>query len=445
MEPTIQQFMRTTRVTHVLEVREMTDKKPAAKKPAARTRTATNGNGGNGNGGRLTRNVNDDPGDDRRDYRNRDDNGMAALIPLAWLLGLAAMVAVIVFALWAFDVIGDDDNGDGTTVANVDSDGDGFTDAYESSHGSNPNDASSYPGSDNQPTDATGHGNEVNKAPMGGSFNPYPFYSQSCDPQQSADGGCSWDIGTMGSLDFNGGQATQVAVVKGVSISWKDKVAKAFPASNGEPRCSLVVLTPNSFFENLTVKDANVTVYNIWPGDVAGWSKTLGVQAAQEQEADYGCPKKSYDQIEKWGSDIPSPPCGVQGFSNCGSTTQSNTQQQSDDGQQNTDNGVIQSNSAPAPEPAAPAPAAPAEPAPAPTTAPVQQSCDTLDCGSRTATADTGGSASFNSGEAVYGFSITIGGSVYQNCYFSSAPGSGTVVDGVVHPWTAEVANARAC
>lgn len=292
--------------------------------------------------------------------------------------------------------------------------------------------------------DATGYGSTVNMNPSGGNFNPYPFYIQSCSPNET----CVWDVGTMKSLNDSAGRpATQVAIVKGVSIRWDGKTAN--PSPNG--RCSLVVLTPNSWFKDLKIEDANVTVYNVWPGDVAGWTKTLAIQAAQEQEANYGCPKKSYDQIEKWGSDIPSPPCGVQGFSNCGSTSQSSSQSSSSSTQPQPQAPQVQQQAqqpaepapAPAPAPAAPAPAQqPAVPAPAPAPA---QSCDTLDCGSRTATADTGGTASFNTGDAVYGFSIDVGGSHYQNCYFSSAPGAGTVTDGVIHPWIPEVANARAC
>lgn len=235
--------------------------------------------------------------------------------------------------------------------------------------------------------------------PTGRGFNPYPFYSQSCSPNET----CSWDVGTMGSLTYNGSPATQVGIVKGVSVEWDGKVADAGPSG----RCSLVVLTPNSWFENLTTSDVNVTVYNVYTGDndVVGWMKTLAVQAAQEQTADHGCPQKSYpDDFDVWGSKIPSPPCGVEGFDNCGDQTSS---------------GSDQANAS---------------------------SCETLDCGNRKATADFGGELSFKEGDAVAGFEIVLSnGARYSDCFFEAAPSAGRVVDGVVHPWADEVSNLGSC
>ena len=238
-------------------------------------------------------------------------------------------------------------------------------------------------------------------APTGTSFNPYPFYSQSCGPNET----CIWDVGTMGSLLFNGSPATQVGIVKGVSVEWDGKVANAGPSG----RCSLVVLTPNSWFENLTTTDVNVTLYNVYTSanDVAGWMKTLAVQAAQEQAADYGCPMKSYpDDFDIWGSSVSSPPCGVEGFDNCTDTS----------GRTNV--GSDQNSGA----------------------------CETLDCKTRKATVDHGGKLSFKKGDAVAGFEIVLSnGERFSNCFFQSAPSAGTVTDGVVHPWTPEIRNLEAC
>lgn len=289
--------------------------------------------------------------------------------------------------------------------------------------GSNDNSAVSVnpiPMASSAPADGTGHGNEVAKGPQGDSFNPIPFGDgpQSCSPNET----CIWDVGIMGD-HYNpalGRNVTQVGIVKGVSISWNGKTAD--PSPNG--RCSLIVLQPDNWFENLTLRDAHLSIYDIWEGDVAGWTKTLAVQAAQEQTGDYGCPQKDYSQIEQWSSGKVSPPCTVQGFNNCGTAQPSS-----------------QSGNQPTPVPAAQQPQA-QQPAPAPAPAPA---CDTLDCGTRTATADTGGTASFNSGDAVYGYHIMVGGTQYTNCYFAHAPGSGTVTDGVIHPWTAEIANAKTC
>ncbi len=49
------------------------------------------------------------------------------------------------------------------------------------------------------------------------------------------------------------------------------------------------------------------------------------------------------------------------------------------------------------------------------------------------------GPGSFSVGEAVTGYEITIGGSTYRQCYFASAPGNGSVSDGVVNPYPGEV------
>ncbi len=49
------------------------------------------------------------------------------------------------------------------------------------------------------------------------------------------------------------------------------------------------------------------------------------------------------------------------------------------------------------------------------------------------------GAGSFSAGEAVSGYEITIGGLKYRLCYFLSAPGNGTVSDGVINPYPGEV------
>lgn len=253
------------------------------------------------------------------------------------------------------------------------------------------------PSGDPSPSATAASANPGDTEPTVGSFNPYPFYSQSCSPNET----CVWDVGTMGSLLYQGSPATQVGIVKGVEISWNGQTADAGPSG----RCSLVVLAPNSWFENLTTTDVNVTVYNVYTGDndVAGWVKTLAVQAAQEQSADYGCPMKSYpDDFDIWSSDIESPPCEVIGF-------------ECDDANGSADQ-----------------------------TTPVD--CETLDCKERKATVDFGGELSFKEGDAVAGYAIVLeSGEQFTNCYFVSAPSRGSVVDGVVHPWTSEVENLQPC
>ncbi|MBI4058696.1 hypothetical protein HY404_00495 [Candidatus Microgenomates bacterium] len=251
------------------------------------------------------------------------------------------------------------------------------------------------------------------KTAVGASFNPNERYSQSCGPELNAQGGCVWDVGVRGNYsDVLGRDVVQVGIVKGVKISWAKGGKVADASSNG--RCSLVILGPNSWFEDLNIVNANVTLYDVWPGDVVGWTKTLAVQNAYEQEKNYNCPAKKYEDIPQWGSPIQSPPCGTPGFSNCASS------------------GKQQSSASATAQP----------PAQSSTT---NQNCATVNCQNRRTSADSGGTAKFRVGEAVYGYTINMGGRTYQNCYLEKVSGDGTVTDGVVNYWPAEVAKARAC
>lgn len=54
------------------------------------------------------------------------------------------------------------------------------------------------------------------------------------------------------------------------------------------------------------------------------------------------------------------------------------------------------------------------------------------------------GPGAFQAGEAVTGY-FTINGVSYGNCFYQSAPASGTVTDGVVNPWKKEVVGVRVC
>lgn len=253
-------------------------------------------------------------------------------------------------------------------------------------------------------------------------FNPYHGYEQSCGPEKNPLGGCIWDVGTKGShTDVLNREVVEVGIVKGVSIQWARKVANSSP----NKRCALVVLTSNSWFENLTIKDANVTVFKIWPKDIPGWTKTLAIQAAAEQQLDYDCPAKSYPQdIEHWSSSVKSPPCGTPGFANCTPGASTGTSGARAQGQSGSAGASPQGGTGQAASPA----------------------CDTVDCKQRMATVDHGGSLRFSAGDAVTGFRITLDGQQsVGDCRYDSAPGDGTVVDGVVHPWHTEAARHRPC
>lgn len=264
----------------------------------------------------------------------------------------------------------------------------------------------------------------------GTNFPPIPDYEQSCEPQRRD--GCTWDIGARQGLWNEAIQrfVYQVGIVKGVGIEWNGMVARALRASDGENRCSLVVIPANTWLENITVWDANVTTYYVWAGDVNGWVETLAVQAAQEQSANYGCPLRDWpEDFDIWTSGISSPPCGVEGFDCVG--PDGGTEDNSSNQQQDTQPNDTSSNDT---EPDVSNPGA------NPGGNGNQANCasDTVDCKPRKATRDYNGELSFKKGDAVLGFKITIGGRTLGPCYYRSAPRSGTVVDGVVHYWDQE-------
>lgn len=256
-------------------------------------------------------------------------------------------------------------------------------------------------GNQTPPSSPQGDGNQP-PVVTGESFNPKLFDAQSCDPEQNADGGCSWDVGI---------HQDQVGIVKGVDISW----AKGGKSADPNNRCEFVVLRPNSWFENLNVKDARLEVYTVWTGDLQGWLKTLAVQGAAEQAADYGCPGWTFETIPQWGSDITSPPPGVPGFNNpAGGTGSVAPQGNAGEAVQNT-------------------------------TGTGNTGSDTPNGKPRRTSADAGGTATFEAGESVYGYTIIMGGKTYTDCFIPNTSAGGTVKDGVVNYWAAEVTKAKAC
>ncbi len=66
------------------------------------------------------------------------------------------------------------------------------------------------------------------------------------------------------------------------------------------------------------------------------------------------------------------------------------------------------------------------------------QGCDTVNCLPRR-TSGVGQFLGFGRGEAVIGFRIWIDGRVLTQCYLPWAWTNGTVLDGAINPWPAEV------
>lgn len=273
---------------------------------------------------------------------------------------------------------------------------------------------------------------------IGESFDPFPFYSQSCSPGAN----CVWDVGAMGSHWNESLQrfVVQVGIVKGVYIEWNGNVATALQADDGRNRCSLMVFGPNQWLENLTIDDANVTIYNIWEGDIDGWSKTLAVQAAQEQAANYGCPLRYNwpDDFDVWGSGISSPPCEVDGF-NCGNADPASATVVDDGNRQARNPGNQNANVTPANRSGNNNRAANRNNGNGNLADPTHGSNGKL----RKPSADFGGSVAFKKGDSVNGSVIKIGGRTIGPCHYESAPRSGTVIDGVVNYWNDEVRTRR--
>lgn len=252
------------------------------------------------------------------------------------------------------------------------------------------------------PPSGPGNGPNVDTkaTPSGGSFNPILHHFNECVPEQPQ--GCSFDPGV---------HDDQVGIAFGVDISWSKGNMNGLPG-----RCDLIILLPG-WYENLKIVDGRFEIYNISNADRAGWIRVLALQRANEQKAKYGCPQKTIEDIPQWTSNI--------------------------EALKGTD-GVTAAPSAPT---ATPSTSTDQGSAAASVAAPDSCSQETVDCKERRSTVDAGGDVSFEKGDAVAGVIITIDGKqANSNCtYFKSAPGAGSVKDGVVHPWKAEVGKEKPC
>ena len=233
--------------------------------------------------------------------------------------------------------------------------------------------------------------------PNGPNFPPILHHDDTCPPEDSAEGGCSFDVGVHGD---------QIGLGFGVTVDWPEG---GIPDQNG--RCDLVILTPG-WYENLHLMDGRFEVYTIG-SDRTGWIENLATQRADEQTGDYKCPQKSYSDIPVWTSDTNSPPDNVNWqASDAQPNTSSDVQPQGNTDQTQGQNTGSTCNDDPA---------------------------TVNGCARR-------GEGTFNAGEAVYGYEITLAsGDSRTDCFMQSAPTAGTVNDGVINPWKDEVANARAC
>ena len=246
---------------------------------------------------------------------------------------------------------------------------------------------------ENDDEDSTGgQGTGTDRTTTGagtGNLPPVLHHDDSCPPEIID--GCSFDVGV---------HDDQVGLAFGVTVAWPEGNIQD---QNG--RCDLAILSPG-WYENLFLRDGRFEVYTIG-SDRTGWITNLTTQRADEQTGDYDCPRKSYDDIPVWTSDINSPPDNVNWQQ---PDTSSNVEPQGNIGQ------------APAPVPAQ------------------QSSCDTVNCQTRR------GAGRFEAGEAVYGYAIALdNGQTFNQCWMQSAPSGGNVTDGVVNPWNDEVAGQRNC
>lgn len=236
-------------------------------------------------------------------------------------------------------------------------------------------------------------------------------------------GDCAPEITTGCSLDV-GVHADQIGLAFGVDVSWNGN-------GPGLDRCDLVVLKSDSWFENLHLVDARFEVYNLPAVDSTGWIRVLTEQRIAEQRDDYGCPAKNVVDVPIWNSSVQSPPPAIAGFPHGASNAPA---------------------AQPAPAQVVPStsPSMMVPPASMPTTVSTTAlpapACATLDCRDADR-APTGikGSLPFKAGDAVSGEVIRLSnGKSCSKCYFSKAPVNGTVTNGVIHPWNAEVKGLKA-
>jgi len=231
------------------------------------------------------------------------------------------------------------------------------------------------------------NGSATTNGQTGNNFPPVLHHFGDCPPEMAAIGGCSLDVGV---------HDDQIGLAFGVVVNWP-KGNKA----DAQGRCDLVILTPG-WYENLHLTDARFEIYTIG-SDREGWIKNLAQQRADEQAGDYSCPTKDFENIPQWTSDIKSPPPGVD-FDGTTTTKQS---------------AAVTNDNA---------------------TTPSQNDCETVNC------LDRRPAGTFKKGEAVYGYAINLdNGQTRNQCWMLAAPSSGTVTDGVINPWKAEVAKVKTC
>lgn len=226
-----------------------------------------------------------------------------------------------------------------------------------------------------------------------GLVHPEFFEGQSTGKEYRA----SYDVGV---------KPDQVGIAFGYAIHWQGR-SLGFPTDE----CGLVVLLPG-WYEKLSLTDGRYEVYDLPSSAQDFWIRDLARQRMEEQQNHYGCSEKK--DIPVWDSDKPAIVWSIVAPPALTVTSTATTVTKA------TPTVALTT------RPGTPSPTA----TPTMTTARVR------------VLSGKDGSVKFVRGDSVVGWKIVMddGSKTCEGgCFLPSAPGPGTVFDGVVNPWPQEI------
>lgn len=225
-----------------------------------------------------------------------------------------------------------------------------------------------------------------------GLVHPVFFEGQSTGKEYRA----SYDVGV---------KPAQVGIAFGYAIQWQGR-SLGFPTDE----CGLVVLLPG-WYEKLSLTDGRYEVYDLPSSAQDFWIRDLARQRMEEQQNHYGCSEKK--DVPVWDSDKPAIVWSIV-----------------------TPPALTVTSTATTATKATPTVALTTRPGtPSPTATP------TVTTARVRVPSGKDGSVKFVRGDSVMGWKIVMddGKTCEGGCFLPSAPGPGTVFDGVVNPWPQEI------
>lgn len=234
--------------------------------------------------------------------------------------------------------------------------------------------------------------NFVSGTVSSGLVHPVFFEGQSTGKEYRA----SYDVGV---------KPAQVGIAFGYAIQWQGR-SLGFPTDE----CGLVVLLPG-WYEKLSLTDGRYEVYDLPSSAQDFWIRDLARQRMEEQQNHYGCSEKK--DVPVWDSDKPAIVWSIV-----------------------TPPALTVTSTATTATKATPTVALTTRPGtPSPTATP------TMTTARVRVPSGKDGSVKFVRGDSVMGWKIVMddGKTCEGGCFLPSAPGPGTVFDGVVNPWPQEI------